>query len=250
MPITKRKAAPSGEEYTAHGTPTDVRPDFLPEDAVQGEEAAQFEPESVEQTMIRATPRGGWDAADEVQKKVKSLGDFFVFDEDPVLLAFVQGAPFDSYLVHWVDTKDGRRSFRCTENDECPLCEVGDNPSAKFSFWVAAFEFGKDDNVDYASKIMETGTRLKNTLRDIDGDPRKGGPLEGNFFSAHRTGKKQSTQYHIARVKDRDLLDDWQLSADDGRQAVKELEATGAPRLYIPNLEDLEAAASYLRRRA
>jgi hypothetical protein len=215
---------------------------------VQGEDAALFEPET-EATMIRATPRGGWDAADEVQKKVKSLGDFFMFDENPQLVAFAQGAPFDSYLVHWVDTKDGRRSFRCTETDDCPLCEVGDSPSAKFSFWVVAFEF-KGEDVNYASKIMEVGTRLKNTLRDIDSDPRKGGPLETNFFSAHRTGKKQSTQYHVARIKDRDLLDDWQLSADDGRLAIKELESAGAPRLYIPNIEDLEAAASYLRRRA
>ena len=245
MPITKRKTAPTGEEYTA---PTEPGPDFLPENASQGDGAELFEPET-ETTMIRATPRGGWDAADEVQKKVKSLGDFFMFDETPKLVAFIQGAPIDSYLVHWVDTKDGRRSYRCTETDNCPLCEVGDSPSAKFSFWVAEFEF-KGEDVNYASKIMEVGTRLKNTLRDLDGDPRKGGPLEGNFFSAHRTGKKQQTQYHIARVKDRDLLDDWELSSDDGRQAVKELSEVGAPRLYIPNVEDLEAAASYLRRRA
>jgi hypothetical protein len=238
MPLT-RKAAPTGTEYVKS------KPDFVPEDA----EESAFEEESIEPTLIKVTQRKGWDAADEVQKKVKSLGDFFSFDEDPALVAFVEGAPFDSYLVHWVDTKDGRRSYRCQDEGECPLCEVGDSPSAKFAFWVVEYEF-KGEQVNELSRIMEVGTRLKNTLRDINDDIRKGGPLETNFFSAHRTGKKQSTQYHVARVKDRDLLEEWELDPQDGRTLLKEVEAAGAPRLYVPSVEDVEAAASYLRRRA
>lgn len=237
MPIARR-TPPKTEEYL----PKD-KPDFVPEDA----EESPYEEEQPERRA--ADKNRGWDAAEEVQKKVKSLGDFFSFGEEPTLLAFIDGAPIDSYLLHWVDTKDGRRSFRCLDEqeDSCPLCEEGDNPSAKFVFWVAEFSFSGEE-VNYDSKIMETGTKLKNTLKDMNGDPRKGGPLEGNFFAAHRTGKKQSTQYHISRVKDRDLEEDWGLDAAPARLAVEELKQAGEPRLYIPNVEDLEVAAAYMRR--
>jgi hypothetical protein len=235
MPIAKRKTPTTGAEYTA------------PETA---DEAEEFEEEEAFAERPTVAARKGWDAAEEVQKKVKTLGDFFTFSEEPALVAFVEGAPIDSYLVHWVDTKDGRRSFRCLDGEEdyeCALCEIGDNPSAKFAFWVVEFTF-KGDDIEYDSRVMETGTKLKNMLKDMNDDVRKGGPLDGNFFSAHRTGKKQTTQYHISRVKDRDLLEDWGLSAEDGRTAIKEMQEKGEPRLYIPNIEDVEAAAAYVKR--
>jgi hypothetical protein len=242
MPIARKTATPTADDYTPKGRPA---PDFAPEGA---EESEVFEEESFESTRIPVKARAGWDAADEVQKKVKSLGDFFTPTEDPALICFVQGAPFDSYLVHWVDTKDGRRSFRCADEDgDCALCEIGDSPAAKFAFWVVEFTI-KEEQVDYDTRVWEVGTKLKNTLKDMNAEPRKGGPLDGNFFSAHRTGKKQTTQYHVSRVKDRDLEEDWGLSAADGRKAVEELAAKGEPRLFIPNIEDVEAAAAYMKR--
>jgi hypothetical protein len=239
MPIARKTATSKTDDYLPKAGP-DTESD---EDAFEDDEDEDVTPE-----RMSATKKGGWDAAEEVQKKVKSLGDFFQFGEEPALIAFAEGAPIDSYLLHWVDTKDGRRSFRCLDEEgDCPLCEAGDSPSAKFVFWVVEFTF-KGDDIDYASKIMEVGTKLKNTLKDMNADPRKGGPLEGNFFSAHRTGKKQSTQYHISRVKDRDLSEDWEVPADAARGGVDELKTKGEPRLYIPNIEDLETAAAYLRR--
>jgi len=235
MPIA-RKTVNKTDKYLPE-TPEDEN------DVFEDEDDTDAMPE-----RTTATKRKGWDAAEEVQKKVKSLGDFFQFGEEPTLIAFVEGAPIDSYLLHWVDTKDGRRSFRCMDEEaDCPLCEEGDSPSAKFVFWVVEFTLS-EEKVDYASKIMEVGTKLKNTLKDMNAEPRKGGPLEGNFFSAHRTGKKQSTQYHIARVKDRDLEEDWGVPADAAREGVEEMREKGEPRLYIPNIEDLESAAAYLRR--
>lgn len=238
MPIAKRSTSTTpttGAEYAAN-VDTDTDDEAFEEES------------SFDRPVVAA--RKGWDAAEEVQKKVKTLGDFFQFSEEPALIAFVEGAPIDSYLVHWVDTKDGRRSFRCLDGEddiECALCEIGDNPSAKFAFWVVEFTF-KGDDINYDARIMEVGTKLKNTLKDMDADVRKGGPLEGSFYSAHRTGKKQTTQYHISRVKDRDLLEDWGLAAEDGKSAVKEMQEKGEPRLYIPNVEDVEAAALYMKR--
>ncbi len=223
MPI-KRTIAPEASDYAA----------------------PVFEEETIDEssasTVGLATLRGGWDVAEKMA--ASSSGQWskdIKFDgEEPLLIAFLQGQPIDAYHQHWIH-REGRKSFRCAE-EGCPLCAAGDSRSARFVFHVLEFTDTGEE-----AKIWTSGKRVMEQLRAIDADPRKGGPLDGGFFSVHRTGKAQQTVYSINRVTD---LAKWGLPEKEAKQAVEEARKTDVPALSAPSMELLEEVAAEIRRGA
>lgn len=228
MPIAKKNNAPTGSEYG-----TDL-----------------FEEEKAPSTNYEASVNPGWEGADRIESMSKrSSGTgagYFKFKPEPTLIAFASGAPIDSFLQHWITTPEGLRSFRCSGR-QCPICDEGDNPNPQYVFWVVEF-VQEGGSYEPVQKLMTVGRKVKNALLDIDQDPRKGGPLDGSFFSTHRTGQKQTTQHFFTKVKTRDLEDDWSLDPTDALDAVKAVASGEVPRLYIPSEEDLQNAARLLRK--
>jgi len=223
MPIKRMTApAPDATDYAAP-----VFEEETADDAVAPSGVAQL--------------HGGWDVAEKVAAASGSgqWSQDIKFDgEEPLLLAFLQGAPVDAFFQHWIH-REGRKSFRCP-GDGCPLCALGDSRSARFVFHV--MEFGATGE---EAKIWTSGKRVMEQLRAIDADPRKGGPLEEGFFAVSRSGKQQSTVYSIQRVSD---LSKWGLPEKEALAAVAEARKTDAPSLSEPSMELLEEVAAEIRR--
>lgn len=229
MPLV-RKTAPTADEY--------VSEDSLFENEDENEIAP-----------VSASLQAGWDAADQLANSSRGSSQYtnnIKFSDDPKLIAFINGAPVDAYEQHWV-TRKGAQSFRCL-GDSCPLCAAGDRPSARFVFFVLEFIF-EGDKVDTQPMLWTCGRRVFEQLKAINADPRKGGPLEGHFFTVHRIGSGPDTQYVVQPQKPRDLEEDpWGLPADGALEAVRDAQANAAPSIYVAPAETLEQVASELRR--
>jgi len=52
-----------------------------------------------------------------------------------VLIKFLDGEPSLTYYEHWLNELDGKKSFVCL-GDDCPLCEIGDDPRYRVCFDV------------------------------------------------------------------------------------------------------------------
>lgn len=232
MPIKKK--APQGDDYAAKAAT---------EDSV-------FEEENPDEIAEFSQSRSrGWGAADEKVESSKSSGGktHFKFSEDQELIAFIEGEPIDIYDQHWIK-RQGQMSFRCAD-EECPLCEAGDSPSSRFTFSVLHFE-EENGEINPRVKLMTVGTKALKQLRAIDEDPKRGGPLEGKFFAAYRTGKRQDTTHHFTPVKLRDVEEDWELPQDEAVAALKEAQDGPEPKIWIDKLETLREVASELKRSA
>lgn len=197
-----------------------------------------------------ASLQGGWDVAEQTKAAAPSqskFSDYFKVRDDLALVAFIKGAPVDSFLQHWI-RRTGKMSFRCL-GAGCPLCATGDVPSPRFVFFVLEFEMTAGQ-VEPVSKVWTVGAKVMELLKDINSDPRKGGPLEGRFFTVHKVGDKQRAQTSVVGVKARDLEEDWKIPTAAAEEAVAEAQANAEPKLYFDSLEDLAEVASELRRSA
>jgi len=234
MPIKKK--APQGDDYAATASTED---DVFEEE--NPDEIAEFS-----QSRSR-----GWGAADEKLESSKGSGgsgSHFKFSEEQELIAFVDGQPIDVFDQHWLNNREGQKSFRCLE-EECPLCAAGDSPSPRFTFSILHFE-EENGEIDPTIKLMTVGVKALKQLKAIDEDPKRGGPLEGKFFSAYRTGKKRDTVHTFTPVKLRDVEEDWEIPQDEAVSALKEAQEGPEPKVWIDSLETLREVASELKRSA
>ena len=239
MPLRRveRDSAKPAEKYTA------AQPD--------DDDLFETEDEN-EQTAESASLQSGWDVASKVAEQSKrAFSKDLKVTGDPTLIAFIEGYPVDSYQQHWLNNRKGQKSFRCADKggtkQTCPLCMVGDKPSARFVFWVEQFLIDGDD-IEPSAVIWTSGVRVFEQLRSIDSDPRKGGPLKDHFFSVSRSGEGTDTVYSIVPVKVRDLEEDWGIDGDDALAVVAEARETDEPKLYDTPMSKLQEAASEIRK--
>lgn len=190
-PVAQRDPDPDDEEY---------------EEPDEDEEEDEDEPEDV--------VRQGWSGYRETKAKSGAYADFLTLQDgqDPVLLKFLEKEPFASYRQHWIEglKSTKKRSWVCVE-DDCPLCDAGDDPGFRIAFNVLVVSEGKPIN-----KVWEVGPSLAEQIEGKAKDKRTG-PLDRHdiYFAAHRTGKKSKTRYNIDAVKARDLEDDWEMQPLD-----------------------------------
>lgn len=52
-----------------------------------------------------------------------------------MLIKFLDEEPSLTYYEHWLNELDGKTSFVCL-GDDCPLCEIGDDPRYRVCFDV------------------------------------------------------------------------------------------------------------------
>ena len=73
------------------------------------------------------------------------------------------------------------------------------------------------------------------------------GPLTKNYWAISRTGKMQSTVYHINPVKPRDLAEDWGITDEEAiEKAIAAMVPFERSAIKEPTWEELEAVASSL----
>lgn len=200
-----------------------------------------------EQSESSASVQSGWDAAKALLASSRSgssdnkFASYFRFTEEPSLIAFIKDEPLTDgvFRQHWTS-----RSYRCLEKG-CPLCAAGNDPTPKFTFWVLHYEVDGDD-ITPTPKLMTVGPRVLRDLLAINDDVRRGGPLQGRFFAASKTGAKQQTQYHFVPVKARDIPEDWGFDAKDAVEELENAQRLEEPSIYKNSFEELEEAARAL----
>jgi hypothetical protein len=157
-----------------------------------------------------AAVKKGWDGAREVADSTSSFANQLKLKEgEPQVIRFLEDEPYAAYKVHWLQRK-GKRSFTCIDNPErdvkCPLCDLGDRARAMYAFNVAVLDPDKKPSV----VSWDIGIRLFNQIEKKHKDP-KIGPITAPYFAVTRTGKNTQAVTVLEAIKDRDLLDDWDI---------------------------------------
>lgn len=152
----------------------------------------------------------GWGGAKKIKSEMPS--DFarpFKLTADPVLFKFLQDGPFASFKQHWVEWLPPRSKlgYVCLGED-CPLCDLGDKPAAKFCFNVLDFTDPKHPQ----NAVLEVRITASNLIENYAKQERTS-PLDRAdlYFSIQKTGDgaKGRVQTNINPVKARDIPEDW-----------------------------------------
>lgn len=157
-------------------------------------------------TPARRIVRSGWAAAEALKSKKSGAGyaQSLKLSEDPILVKFLEDAPYAAYLQHWVE-RSGQKSWVCIDDSDpkgCPLCEAGNRPSQRFSFNVALTPPDSDPEI----KSYDVGTRVLDQLKNFNNDSRQG-PLSKHYWAISRTGKGTTSATNHQMVRERDLED-------------------------------------------
>ena len=195
--------------------------------------------EEAPQPEVRKIIRSGWGAVDTLKREDANYAVRLKTGNDPVLIKFLQDAPYASWRQHWVN-RPGQKSFVCREGLDdrgCPLCDAGNRPRPLFAFNVLLLERGEES----ALRSYEAGTRVIATLRNFNEDDRQG-PLSKHYWAVSRSGTGPQTQYNHLLIKERDLSDEWSivpLTTESLEQA--EAKAYDADIMRVPSYDDMVA---------
>lgn len=128
-------------------------------------------------------------------------------EKDKEIIKILDDEPFSVYAEHWLDERQGKKSFVCI-SDDCPLCNVGDKPRVYAMFNVVDL---RDDPVVMPWKVSQT---VADVLEGYAND-KKTSPINRDdlYFSVIKTGggKKGRVQTNLSPVKARDLAEDWDI---------------------------------------
>jgi hypothetical protein len=198
--------------------------------------------EATEDETPRSTIRRGWGAAESVKTSTSDFAQRLKIGDDPVIIKFLEDDPFASYRQHWVE-RQGQKSFVCiADMDErgCPLCEVGNRPSTRFSFNVALLSYDDEPTI----KAYEVGPRVIDQLKNFHTDPRQG-PLSKNYWAVSRTGKGSSSATNHQMVKERDLNEEWSVAPLSERDLVAIQKKCYTPDIIsVPKYKTLQDVAA------
>lgn len=162
----------------------------------------------------KRTIKRGWGAAETVKANASAFAQKLKLDSnEAVLVKFLEDEPYASFYQHWLEGRPGQKSFTCiADSDErgCPLCDSGSRPAARFSFNVLLMA---EDGEDPQIKSYDVGSRVLDTLKDLNNDPKQG-PLSRHYWAIKRSGKGGTSSTNHQMVKERDL-EDWHMEPLD-----------------------------------
>jgi hypothetical protein len=153
----------------------------------------------------------GWGSYEKTKSQTSGFPENFKVTNESVVVKILDEEPFLVFLQHWIERK-GKRSWTCLEA-RCPLCDdAGDKPSQQVCFNVVDFTDPEDPQV----KIWQFGPMVADILKNYSKD-KKTAPINRDdlYFSVRKESKNNKTNYYITPVKERDLLDDWDIEPLD-----------------------------------
>lgn len=191
----------------------------------------------------RKVVKRGWGNVEQVRSADSPFAQRLKVDQDPVLVKFLEDEPYTSYRQHWINERQGQKSFTCISDMHakgCPLCDAGHRPSARFAFNVALL----DESGDPVIKSYEVGPRDIDTLKNFHTDPRQG-PLPKHYWAISRTGKGATSQRVHQMVRERDMEEEWDIEPLTDEQIEKLMkDVYDANIVPIPNRKTLVAIAA------
>ena len=153
--------------------------------------------------------RGGWGASQETIDSTSSYAQTFRPSKDLQVIRFMEGKPYASFRRHWIDRVGlGKRAYTCFSaiGKDCPLCMVGDKPTAVTAFNVALCTRPGGAVI----KSWECGVKITQQLKTYSNDP-KIGPLDkpGMYYTVAKseTQARQQSVTMVNPVRGRDLLE-------------------------------------------
>ena len=221
-----KKDAPNVDTYVS-----DIQEDGVLDESL-------FEEENEDETPERSSViQTGWAAARRSDSADKSFTPDFKFDEDVQLVKFLSSEPM-SFLQHWVQ-RPGKKSFIGWDGD--PLCRVGNKPEQKFAFTVVNLT---DLEEEPQVQLMVVGVRLCGQLEKLNAD-KKTGPLDRPdiYWAVSKSGQGTKTSYSIMPVKERDLVEDWEIDPAAASQLLSTLKPLGPDALRVATKAELEEIA-------
>ena len=201
------------------------------------------EDDEMEAEAPRKTIKRGWGAAERVQEASSPYAQRFKVTEETQVIKFLEDEPYASFRTHWIDGRQGQKSFVCLHDDPngCPLCAAGSRPSTKFAFNIAVV----NNEEELIVRSFEVGVRLIDQLKNFHLDPRQG-PLSKNYWAVSKTGKGAQTQTILQMVRERDL-EEWNLTAlSDGDMQVLKNNSYDPSIIQIPTRTELLEIATEL----
>ena len=138
---------------------------------------------------------GGWDRS---QKRRDTTGGDFADEWRPEpeerLVLLLEDEPYVSYGQHWVDERlsmTKKKGFICLE-DDCPLCDIGDNVRAMYQF--NAYVFDGDGKGHHVALVLR-----QPALRPVEGHPPVQAPGSPHRLLAGHEADRQGWQHRLQR---------------------------------------------------
>lgn len=214
--------------------------EYLPEndEFAMTEEALTSRPSQTSSTAVQS----GWDAAEKSVALTEFAVDF-KFSEDIQIVKFIdENGPFAVYKQHFLTQKtSGQRSYVSLGSND-PLCiKLGSKPENKKAFSIVNLSVPGGPQ----RQRLIASPRLYTSLHASEFS--QAGPLTKNYWALSRTGKMQTTSYHINPIKPRDLEEDWGFTDIAALEAtIAEMKPFSRSDIKEPTWEELEAVAASL----
>lgn len=219
---TALKPAPSAQDY----------------DVDEDEVTSVFEEEDEDETALRShIVQSGRDAARKAAESGSEFISDFKFSEDPQLIKFMSDEPIAVYKQHWINERQGRKSFTCLK-EKCPLCRrAGHKAQQKYGYSIVNIT-GADEPIP---QLLAVGLRAWKQLDALNEG--RTGPLSKGYWAVSRTGSGNTTTFAFVPVKDRDLAEDWEIDAESVTQALDQVVAVDGTAIRIDSLAELNEIA-------
>jgi hypothetical protein len=210
-------------------------------------ETDEFSNEAINARPAQSTASGnfiqsGWDAGEKLTSPAGNFNKEFKFTEGgfQVIKFLDQDGPFAVYKQHFLNNKEGQKSYMSLGPNDPLIVKLNSKPEEKRAFSIVnlSAEGGPQ------RQMLIATPRLWKSLHAAHFSPQ--GPLTKNYWALSRTGKQQTTAYHVNPVKGRDLMEDWQIDEAAAEAAVASFEPFTRADLKTPTWEELDAIADSL----
>jgi len=213
---------------------------YVPENDEFNTSSLDARPAQATSTLVQS----GWEAAEKLTAPSKEYPTEFKFDANggyQIIKFLDQDGPFAVYKLHFLSQKtEGQRSY-VSHGPNDPLCtKLGSKPEEKRAFSIVNLSHPEGPK----RQMLIASPRLFKTLHAAHFSPQ--GPLTKNYWAVSRTGKMQTTTYHINPVKPRDLMEDWSIDEAAAEAAVATFAPYTRADIKENTWEELEAVAASL----
>jgi hypothetical protein len=216
--------------------PAVPQPEFVAPsaDAYISKTAETYDVDDRPQANATALVGSGWDAAEAMSpQSSEGFPSEYKHSEQPQVVKFIdQNGPFATFKMHFISGKPGKKSYICLNSkggNDCPLCSVLHNKAEdKRAFTV--INYSAEGGAE--KQILVATPRFYKSLHLAHFSPQ--GPLTKNYWAISRTGKMQTTVYHMQAIKSRDLQEDWNIDEAKAEATASSATSFGAT-LYREN---------------
>lgn len=188
----------------------------------------------------------GWDAAIASIKSEREYASEFKCSEEPQIIKFLdQTGPFAVYKQHFLN-KTGKRSYIWDGSGPSDPLQtlLGSRAEDKRGFTIANLS-----EKPVKRQMLIASVRLFKTLHASHFSAQ--GPLQGTperpmYWALSRTGKMQSTVYHLTPIKQRDLMEDYGIDPVVAEAEIAKMQCFTVADLNMSSYDELLRVAQEL----